>query len=225
MIPRIQFAGNIGREFTVIVNNHYSVLLIDGSLLYGRLLFLVIDIFWIEMRVSRREGDNDARSRGSIGSVFSFYLASMELHDVQREIQSDSRSAQFAVARVSSLIESFEETFGVLVAKARATVNDAYFHLSAILGNPYSYFSAIKRMLKGVGDDVGEHFVEVVAVDPSHHLLFRRHDIQINSSLLGGIVKREADALDKRNKICFLTFQAHLFLVYLPHIENLVHEQ
>ena len=149
----------------------------------------------------------------------------MEVDDHLAEVQSDTCAGGAGVLGVASLVEAVEDVFHGVAVDAFAVVDD--FEASGVGGGAERHgdSTAVATVLERIAEQVGEHLVELVAVDPC----LERMDVvveeaEVDVSLLCVVVEHLAHALGECHEVGGLAVQVHLLLVDFPHVEDLVHE-
>ena len=183
------------------------------------------------MFLAQRNGYLEAGTLDAIGAVVCLDLASVHLYECLAEVQSDAGAFNVKVAAVAALVESVKESVGLLFLQSDAGILYLDDGVLLVLAHDEGDGTAIEGILHGVGEQVGNHLVEVDAVYPYRQLaigivearifLERERDV----ALFCIETVERYDAVQEFLELGFLAVQMHLVLVYLSLVEYLVHQK
>ena len=95
------------------------------------------------------------------------------------------------ISRILSLIEAFKQGFGIIVlSQSLAAINHIQEHLLILLLNAEDDFAAIRRIFKGIRQQIGYRLIQLVAVYPCIHRRLWHLQPDINTTQIG-IVSEE----------------------------------
>ena len=183
------------------------------------------------MTVAQRNTYFEAGAFDAVGTVVCLDLASVHFYKCLTEVESDTGSFDMESAAVVSLIETLEETVGLLFFQSDACIFYPDNGILFVFTYDNSNFAAIKGILHGIGEQVGDNLVEVDAVYPNLQFAFiaaeafvffeRESDVAL---LCIETVERN-DAMQEFLERSFLAMEMHLVLVYLSLVKYLVYQE
>ena len=167
----------------------------------------------------------------AIGAVVCLDLASVHLYECLAEVQSYAGAFDVKVAAVAALVESVKESVGLLFLQSDAGILYLDDGILLVLAHDEGDGAAIEGILHGVGEQVGNHLVEVDAVYPYRQLaigivearIFLERECDVALFCIETVERY--DAVQEFLELGFLAVQMHLVLVYLSLVEYLVHQK
>ena len=183
------------------------------------------NLFRLQVVFAQGQCDGEDRAPLAVGAVFGFDGAVVHVDNHLAKVQADTRAVNMQSPRVGALVESFEDVLKSFIVQTDARVADGQFHLLFICGDLYVDASAFKAVFESVGEQVGDDFLKLRAVEPYVEFLkFFVFEVEVDAALLCVIFKHLADTLGETDDVGQLAVQLHLLLVDLADVKNLVHE-
>ena len=177
------------------------------------------------MFFSQRQFYDETGTTLPVLSVACYHIATMKPYDGSAEIQSDARTSQVHISRILSLIEAFKQVFGIIVlSQSLAAINHIQEHLLILLLNAEDDFAAIRRIFKGIRQQIGYRLIQLVAVYPCIHRRLWHLQPDMNTTQVGIIGEERNQTLRKLHQVGFPAREVHLMLVQASLVENLIHQ-
>ena len=226
VIPMPQLAFDVCGHFVVVVHHHHPDVGVGFHVFAGFccLLFhrLPFHLFRLEVAVAQGDLHLQAGTRVSVGAVVCLDGASVHLHDGLADVEAQSRPADV----VGALVEAFEEFVGVLAClEADAAVGHFDDGVRGRLFERDFYLAVLLDKLEGVGEQVGDHFVEVGAVNPCREFGHVVLEGVAYSPLLCIELEEGLYSGDESHQVGLPAVQVHLVLVDFPFVEDLVDKE
>ena len=157
----------------------------------------------------------------------------MQFHQQTCQVQPDAEAQRIGVQGGGSLIEAFEDAFQLVLVDARTGVRhgnlDIILQGAAALGvmalaQDNADISAVGRVLEGIGKDVDQDFIKVVAVNPG--IEFVRLVLEGEGDVLLLRLEREelVEVVDEDHEVRPAERHLHLPLVDAADVEQLVEQ-
>ena len=192
---------------------------------------LLQDLLWLEVFLAQWNVYLEAGTFDSIGAVVCLDLASVHLYECLAEVQSYAGAFDVKVAAVVALVEPVKESVGLLFLQSDAGILYLDDGILLVLAHDECDGAAIESILHGVGEQVGNHLVEVDAVYPYRQLaigivearIFLERECDVALFCIETVERY--DAVQEFPELGFLTVQMHLVFVYLSLVEYLVYQK
>ena len=149
----------------------------------------------------------------------------MQFYDGTAQVQTDACSLHAYAKIVLALIETVEEVIEVTGFDTYTIVDNLYLQMLVSLPKYDFDLSTVKGVFEGVGEQVGDDLVKLCTVNPRYQVVFLVLYRVCYVSLTGSVLIEFAEVTDKSYHVSLLTVEAHLVLVNLPFVEDLVDEE
>ena len=184
-----------------------------------------VDLLHAEMGVAEAElhGEGGALARTALDRDF----AVVQGHDVAAQRKPDARPLHVAVHGARSLREAFEDHPLLVFRDADARVADREKHALLLFAQRKYRFdpSAVGREFQSVGQQIIDHALHALDIDPHQHGTARDGEQQFDPALGGQFAEIVDGILDQRHEVHARDFQLHLVLDDLAEIKQLVDER
>ena len=234
-VPVAQFGLDILGNLVVIVNYQDIEVAVGLYFLFGNLLLLLVFFFqylaWLQMAVAQRDTYFEAGTLDAVGTVVGLNLASVHFYKRLTEVESDTGSFDMETAAVVSLIETFEEAVSLFFLQSDACIFYPDDGILFVFTYDNSNLAAIKGILHGIGEQVGDNLVKVDAVYPNLQFAFIAAEAFVFFELKGDVALLCIEAVERYDAMqeflerSLLTVEMHLVLVYLSLIKYLVYQK
>ena len=175
----------------------------------------------LEMTVAEGDGYDEL---APLLQVVGLDGAVVHLYQRAGEVEADARAQVAVVDARWGLVEPLEDALQFVGGYLLAVVADGDVGLLVVVGEPYLDLTIGRGELDGVGEDVDQHFVELLAVDPHGQLVGVVLIDEIDALGAGLEFEERVDVIDEFHHVGLLGMQLHHALVNLPQVHHLVDE-
>ena len=146
----------------------------------------------------------------------------MELHERARQVEANASAHVAVVDRRRALVEALEDLVELLLRNLLAIVTDRDMCLLVVVRQTDIDLPTCRRELKGVGEDIDDDLVELLAIHPNIEAI--RIMLKAEADLLGGSLMLEegVDIVDEGHEIGLRHAHQHLTLVDLTEVHHLI---
>ena len=196
----------------------------EGSRLSGyRRNVFVDDFLGFEVGIAQRYGD-DELSALSVIIVPGLDGAVMEFDERTCEVKPDTRTSIAVVGMSGRLIEAFEDALELVGRDALTGITNANADILLVVSQRDIYLSASRGELEGIGEEVDDDLVEIVAVNPYGQLIGIMVEGELDILCLSLLREEGVDVTHKGYEFSLTHVHLHLTFVYLTQVHHLVDE-
>ena len=177
------------------------------------------------MLFSQRQFYDETSTALPVFTIACIHIATMKSYYGTAQIQADVRTVQVHISRVLTLIETLKQGLAIIVlSQSLATINHIQEHFISLLLDAEDNLSAIRRIFKGIRQQIGYRLIQFIAVYPCIHRLLWHFKFNLNAAQVSIIGEERNQALRKLHQVGFPAREVHLMLIQTSLVENLVHQ-
>ena len=175
------------------------------------------------MGIAQRYGD-DELSALSVIIVPGLDGAVMEFDERTCEVKPDTRTSITVVGMSGRLIEAFENALELVGRDALTGITNANADILLVVSQRDIYLSASRGELEGIGEEVDDDLVEIVAVNPYGQLIGIMIEGELDILCLSLLQEEGVDITHEGYELGLTHVHLHLTFVYLTQVHHLVDE-
>ena len=173
------------------------------------------------MILAKRDGDDEL---AALFQVVGLNCAMVQFYKRACQVEADARAHISVVGTGFGLIETFKDLIELILRYLLTIVANSDRGMLVVMGKADAYLSARRGVLKGIGDHIDHHFVEVRTVNPYGQAVAVVLEQEVDLARLGLMAEEGIDVVDKPDEVLLTHVHLHLSLVDLTQVHHLVDE-
>ena len=189
---------------------------------YGRNVF-VDDFLGFEVGIAQRYGDDELSAFLTI-VVPGYDGAVVKFDERACQVEPNTRTSIAVVGMSGCLIEAFENALELVGRDALTGITNANADILLVVGKRDVYLSASRCELEGIGEEVDDDLVEIVAVNPYGQLIGIMIEGELDILCLSLLQEEGVDITHEGYELGLTHVHLHLTFVNLTQVHHLVDE-